>query len=158
MMLADNGSSWFITGAPDPRWDDDIMGQLKRIKGSDLEAVDVSSLEVNPNSGLANDPNASNRFDVAFSPTPAFDVSLAPTLSMTLTGDVTSSTATNLLDGQTVTFLICQDDAGGHAFAWPSNVLGGMKVAADGGTCSAQTFVSNGSKLYATSPGVANMR
>ena len=157
MMLADNGSSWFITGAPDPRWDDEIMGQLKRIKGSDLEAVDVSSLQVNPNSGLANDPNASNRFNVAFSATPTFDVSLAATLSMTLTDDVTSSTAMNLLDGQNVTFLICQDETGGHAFSWPTNVLGGMDVGTAARSCSAQTFVSDGSKLYATTPGVVNM-
>jgi hypothetical protein len=39
MILADNGSDWFISGAPDPRWDDEALGQLSRIKGSDLEVV-----------------------------------------------------------------------------------------------------------------------
>jgi hypothetical protein len=158
MMLADNGSSWFITGAPDPRWNDDILAQLKQIKGSDLEAVDVSSLMVNSNSGLALDPNSSDRIDVPFSATPTFDVSSAKTVSMTLTGDVTGATAINLVDGQSVTFLICQDDAGGHAFTWPPNVLGGMQVGTDPGSCSAQTFVNDGTKLYATSPGVASMK
>jgi len=157
MMLADNGSAWFITGATDPRWDDNILSQLQRVTGADLEAVDVSSLETSPNSALATDPNASNRASVAFSATPVFDLSVAPTQSVTLTGDVTASTIANLSDGQTVSFLICQDSTGGHAFNWPPNVRGGMQVGTLAGTCSAQTFVSDGSKLYATTPGVANM-
>jgi hypothetical protein len=40
MLLADNGSDWFITGAPDRRWDDDALNDLKRIPGSAFEAVD----------------------------------------------------------------------------------------------------------------------
>jgi hypothetical protein len=39
MLLADNGSDWFISGAPDPRWDDDEIGTLKRVKGQDFEVV-----------------------------------------------------------------------------------------------------------------------
>ncbi|MDB5350288.1 MAG: hypothetical protein JWN86_1535 [Planctomycetota bacterium] len=39
MFLADNGSDWFVSGAPDPRWDDEAIGTLKRIKGRDLEVV-----------------------------------------------------------------------------------------------------------------------
>ena len=30
MFLADNGSSWYVGGAPDPRWDDDELNELKR--------------------------------------------------------------------------------------------------------------------------------
>src|SRR5450755_2600827 len=51
MFLADNGSSWYLSGAPDPRWDDDELHQLGSLHGSDFEAVDESSLMVNPNSG-----------------------------------------------------------------------------------------------------------
>jgi len=39
MFLADNGSNWFLSGAPDPRWNDDALGILKRIKGHDFEVV-----------------------------------------------------------------------------------------------------------------------
>ena len=39
MMVADNGGDWFISGAPDPRWPDDDLSALKRVKGSDLEVV-----------------------------------------------------------------------------------------------------------------------
>ena len=39
MILADNGSDWFVSGAPDPRWDNEELGTLKRVKGSDFEVV-----------------------------------------------------------------------------------------------------------------------
>lgn len=44
MILADNGSPWYVTGAPDPAWDDHAMHALHGIKGSDFEVVDTSSL------------------------------------------------------------------------------------------------------------------
>jgi hypothetical protein len=53
MMVADNGSSWFISGAPDDRWNNDDLAQLKRIPGSDFEVVDTSGLQVSANSGQA---------------------------------------------------------------------------------------------------------
>jgi hypothetical protein len=53
MMLADNGSAWFISGAPDERWDNDVLRELKQVRGSDFEAVDVSSLLIDPDSGQA---------------------------------------------------------------------------------------------------------
>ncbi len=39
LIVADNGSSWYITGAPDPRWSDEDLNQLKRVPGSAFEAV-----------------------------------------------------------------------------------------------------------------------
>jgi hypothetical protein len=39
MLLADNGSSWYVTGAPDTRWDDDDLDDLKKLRGSDFEFV-----------------------------------------------------------------------------------------------------------------------
>ncbi|MBI5106661.1 MAG: hypothetical protein HZB46_17045 [Solirubrobacterales bacterium] len=39
LIVADNGSDWFVTGAPDPRWDDEDLEQLKRVPGSAFEAV-----------------------------------------------------------------------------------------------------------------------
>jgi hypothetical protein len=44
MILADNGSPWYISGAPNPRWNDDALHQLGRLTGSDFEVVDTSSL------------------------------------------------------------------------------------------------------------------
>jgi hypothetical protein len=53
MIVADNGSNWYLTGAPDSRWNDGVLDQLKTIPGSDFEVVDTSSLLVDPNSGQA---------------------------------------------------------------------------------------------------------
>ena len=39
LIVADNGSSWYITGAPDPRWKDEDLEQIKRVPGSAFEAV-----------------------------------------------------------------------------------------------------------------------
>lgn len=39
MILADNGSSWFVSGEPSAKWDDDMMSQLHDIKGSDFEVI-----------------------------------------------------------------------------------------------------------------------
>jgi hypothetical protein len=52
MFLADNGSDWFLSGAPDDRWDNDDLHVLQEtISGSDFEAVDCSSLMRDPDSG-----------------------------------------------------------------------------------------------------------
>jgi hypothetical protein len=51
-ILADNGSAWFVSGVPDERWNNDVLvNQLRLVKGSDFEAVDVSGLMVDPDSG-----------------------------------------------------------------------------------------------------------
>jgi len=39
LIVADNGSSWYITGAPDSRWNDEDLEQIKRVPGSAFEAV-----------------------------------------------------------------------------------------------------------------------
>jgi hypothetical protein len=44
MIVADNGSSWYVSGAPDPGWDNDDLHTLHRVKGSDFRVVDTSSL------------------------------------------------------------------------------------------------------------------
>jgi hypothetical protein len=44
LIVADNGSSWYITGAPNPRWNDDDLEQIKRVPGSAFEAVDTGPI------------------------------------------------------------------------------------------------------------------
>lgn len=44
MILADNGSNWYISGAPDPHWSNDALHTIDRITGSDFEVVDTTSL------------------------------------------------------------------------------------------------------------------
>jgi len=45
MMVADNGSSWYITGAPDPGWDDTDLDQLKTVPGSAFEVVVTGTIQ-----------------------------------------------------------------------------------------------------------------
>jgi hypothetical protein len=44
MLLADNGSNWYISGAPNPKWSNDDLHSLGRITGSMFDVVDTSSL------------------------------------------------------------------------------------------------------------------
>ena len=54
IIIADNGSDWYIGGAPDARWNNDMLvGEFSRVHGSDFEAVDESGLMIDPNSGQA---------------------------------------------------------------------------------------------------------
>jgi hypothetical protein len=53
IILADNGSDWYVSGAPDPRWDNDMLHLLDDLTGDDFEAIDASVLMVNYNSGAA---------------------------------------------------------------------------------------------------------
>jgi hypothetical protein len=44
LIVADNGSSWYTTGAPDPRWNDADLEQIKRVPGSAFEAVQTGPI------------------------------------------------------------------------------------------------------------------
>jgi hypothetical protein len=44
LILADNGSNWFISGAPDPRWNDNELNTLKQIKGAQFEVVKMENV------------------------------------------------------------------------------------------------------------------
>jgi hypothetical protein len=48
MIVADNGSNWFITGATDNRWNDDDLNRLKDIPGSAFEVVRSLAAPVTP--------------------------------------------------------------------------------------------------------------
>jgi hypothetical protein len=54
IVLADNGSNWYVSGAPDERWDNDMLHTLDVLRGSDFEAVNTSLLMVDPDSGQTN--------------------------------------------------------------------------------------------------------
>jgi hypothetical protein len=44
MIVADNGSSWYVSGAPDPRWSNDQLHTLHRVRGSDFVVVNTGTL------------------------------------------------------------------------------------------------------------------
>jgi hypothetical protein len=44
MVVADNGSDWYVSGAPDPRWNNDDLHTLGRVPGSAFEVVDPAAI------------------------------------------------------------------------------------------------------------------
>ena len=44
MIVADNGSDWYLSGAPDPNWSNDELHTLHRVPGSAFEVVDGTRL------------------------------------------------------------------------------------------------------------------
>jgi hypothetical protein len=44
MLLADNGSAWYVSGAPDSRWSDDELAALSGVKGRDFEVVKMGTV------------------------------------------------------------------------------------------------------------------
>jgi len=67
IILADNGSAWFISGKPDDRWNNTNLQTFSQLLGSNFEAVDATVLETDPNSGAA----IQNGVTVAVSPSTA---------------------------------------------------------------------------------------
>lgn len=88
--------------------------------------------------------------DVTFSATPAFNSNLGNLFKITLTGNVTSSTLTGPAGLQVITFMIIQDGAGGHTFAWPPNVVGGMTISGTASAVNVQSGLWDGTNLYMT--------
>jgi hypothetical protein len=44
MMVADNGGDWFVSGAPHPRWNDEELASVKKVRGKDFEVVRIEEL------------------------------------------------------------------------------------------------------------------
>ncbi|MGD0746513.1 MAG: hypothetical protein ABSB68_01720 [Acidimicrobiales bacterium] len=59
LILADNGSNWYFGGTADDNWPQSLVDELKTVPASAFEAVDESSLMVDPNSGQARQLGAS---------------------------------------------------------------------------------------------------
>jgi hypothetical protein len=87
IILADNGSAWYLSGIPDPRWNDDNLHMLGQLTGSNFEAVDATVLQIDPNSGAA----VQNGVTVGVSPAAA---SLRTGRSQTFTATVTGGAST----------------------------------------------------------------
>jgi len=47
MFVADNGSNWYLSGAPDPRWSDSELATISGVKGSDFEVVQMGAVYTN---------------------------------------------------------------------------------------------------------------
>jgi uncharacterized protein (TIGR03437 family) len=91
MMLADNGSSWYLSGAPDDRWNNDDLHALTQLTGADFEAVDVSRLMANPDSGQVLGASAAPLITSVVSGA-SFQADLAPGASVSVLGSNLAAT------------------------------------------------------------------
>jgi hypothetical protein len=44
LFVADNGSGWYVSGAPDPRWDDEELGELTQVPSAAFEVVRMDQI------------------------------------------------------------------------------------------------------------------
>jgi hypothetical protein len=83
IILADNGSAWYISGKPDSRWNNTNLQTFSQLLGSNFEAVDATVLEIDPNSGAA----LQNGVTVAVNPSSAsVRIGHLQTFTATVTG------------------------------------------------------------------------
>ena len=111
LILADNGSNWYFQGDTDPGWTDSLLAELKSVPAGDFEAVDESSLMVDPNSGQARQAGAAAPTPtpivlhpatprptpapvVVAVPTPAPTPELSPTPAVTATPEAVADATT----------------------------------------------------------------
>ncbi|MGB2939165.1 MAG: hypothetical protein WBD38_02535 [Candidatus Dormiibacterota bacterium] len=92
LILADNGSNWYFQGAADNSWDDTMINELKTVPAGAFDAVDESSLMIDPNSGQARQPGGatgpvSNRAATSSAPAASAPGTAAP--ATTATADAT---------------------------------------------------------------------
>ncbi len=128
MILADNGSSWYISGAPDTRWNDDDLHNLGNVTGANFEVVDVSGLMIDPNSGQA---KQSTGVTVAVSPVTA---SVVVNGTQSFTATVSNST------DPTVTWSVNGVPAGNSQVGWitSAGLYTAPAVPPSGGTVTVQ--------------------
>lgn len=89
---------------------------------------------------------------VAYDPNANFPGDAYPSWSITLTGDVTGATFTDLADGNLYTLVITQDGMGGHVFDAPANLLNFSGPDPAPFSITIQTFIAINNQLLATGP------
>jgi len=144
LILADNGSNWFFQGTAENGWDDAFISDLKRIPASAFEAVDESSLMIDPNSAqyrgapavVAPAP-ASAPKKVAPPPTAARKGVVAPVAATTTTVPDTTTTSFGRLptpDAQKRPHpgerALAKPRSGGGGRGWLPWVAGGLLLGA----------------------------
>ena len=106
MILADNGSDWFVSGTPDKHWDNEALRVLAEVKGGDFEIVDNSKIGVVFQGGKGDDVIVGNHRDNQIIGNGGNDTLVAGAGSDTLTGgdgsDVFLFTTSSGSDADTV--------------------------------------------------------
>jgi len=96
MILADNGAPWYIGGSPDERWDNDMLHEMDVITGVDFEAVNTSSLMIDPDSGQVRQAGPTGSMSI--NSNAAFTGSAGVTVTITASPDATQMMLSNRSD------------------------------------------------------------
>jgi hypothetical protein len=127
LIVADNGSDWFFTGTEDPNWDNGaypaMISDLKKVPVNQFEAVDESSLMVDPNSASVGTTPAAPATPVAATrhsaaqvswtapatgghPIVSYTITGTPSGQVTVSGGTTTALVTGLTNGVSYTFKV----------------------------------------------------
>jgi hypothetical protein len=98
MILADNGSTWYISGTSNANWPSAVLSDIKSIAGGNFEAVDVSSMIVNINSGEAKSGTTPSA-----KPAKAFDLSGDDKADLLFRDSTNGATSAWLMNGLSAT-------------------------------------------------------
>ena len=152
IMLADNGSAWYISGQPDPRWNDSNLHTLGQLLGSNFEAVDATVLMIDPNSGTA----VQNGVTVTVSPSSA-SVRTQRTQAFTATVTGAPSTVTWSVNGTTGgDSIVGQIDASGQYYA-PTVVPNPATVTVRAASTSSPTATGSAAVTILPRPAIASV-
>lgn len=126
------------------------FAQMLVAKGISTSDANVSTLAAALSVIVINSDLKPAQINVAFSPTPTFDCSLSNGFRIDLSGNVTSSTLTNVpAPGTLITFYIVSGNPGNFSFAWPSTVHFPRNVQNESlGNLFTQQFISDGTNLF----------
>jgi hypothetical protein len=93
---------------------------------------------------------------VAFSATPTFTrTANIMEFTITLTGNVTSSTLAGAAANDILIFQVCQDATGNRTFAWPTGFANASSISPTAGVCTKQQFVWDGANANPSMPGTS---
>jgi len=123
MIMADNGSSMFLTGAPDSRWNNNDLGNLKSLTASDFEVVLIAPLYTPDNVPTGPSPTISNFTASAQNVPPNTPVTLSWSVSNSLYNIVTPQagavrgTSVVVTPAQTTTYYLVSTNQYGRSVA-----------------------------------------
>lgn len=111
-------------------------------QGQNAQDGNLATLAANIQAAIATQiANFPSVVSVPFSSTPTFNAASGTTFEITLTGNVTSSTLSNVFAGQRITFIIHQDATGSRTFVFPTNVLSSGTIDPGVSNTSVQEFI-----------------